>query len=299
MNYLITGGTGLIGQRVIEKLSQKNVKLTVLTRDKIKAKKQCCDKVRLIEHLSLNEIENSNIVINLAGEPIANNRWSKAMKEKICRSRWLLTQQIVSLIEQAKAPPHLFISGSAIGIYGRQSKEEIDENFTDFHHEFTHKVCQKWEDIAMSAMTKNTRVALLRTGIVLAKDSGALAKMILPFKLGLGGKIATGKQFMSWIHIEDMVNAIIHIIDNNELNGPINMTSENAVSNQKFTAALAKILNRPAFLSTPAVLLELLFGEMSELLVYGQNVYPKKLKTSKFTFTYTNIDTALEDLLSS
>jgi uncharacterized protein (TIGR01777 family) len=298
MNYLITGGTGLIGSALIDKLLQnKQDTITVLTRNTNKASKQLNNRVNLINKLSSVNVEETDIIINLAGETIAGKRWSKSQKDKICQSRWSLTEQIVSLIEKAKSPPHLFISGSAIGIYGRQSNKPITEKFNHYHEEFSSTVCKRWENIANKA-SSITRVALLRTGIVLAKEQGALAKMLLPFKLGLGGKIAQGEQIMSWIHIEDMVDAIIHIIENQALQGPINMTSAQTVTNKLFSTALANALNRPCILTTPDFLLKLMFGEMADLLLYGQNVQPNKLKMSNFKFKYKNLDHALKDLLS-
>jgi len=298
MNYLITGGTGLIGQKVIAKLLQGDASITVLTRDINKAKNILPREVKFTESLSIADIENNDIVINLAGEPIADKRWSTAQKHKICFSRWSITENIVSLINASKSPPQLFISGSAIGIYGRQSSKPINEDFINFNREFTHTVCDKWESIAMQTNSESTRVALLRTGIVLDKHKGALAKMLLPFRLGVGGKIAHGEQIMSWIHIEDMVDAIIHIIHHDELYGPINITAENAVSNQYFSSALAKEIRRPCLFTTPALLLKLIFGEMADLLLYGQKIYPYKLKSSHFTFKYPTIESALENLLN-
>nr|WP_310734715.1 DUF1731 domain-containing protein [Colwellia sp. BRX8-3] len=173
----------------------------------------------------------------------------------------------------------------------------MDETFRDFHQEFTHEVCAKWEEKALLACSANTRVALLRTGIVLDKSSGALAKMLLPFKLSVGGKISKGDQIMSWVHIDDMVSAILHIIDNDNLSGPVNMTSPNAVTNEVFSKALSKSLHRPSLFTTPAPLLKLIFGEMAELLLYGQNVVPQKLLNSGFVFKHNKIEAALTDLL--
>lgn len=299
MNVLITGGTGLIGQALIEKLLCQNGSITVLTRNVTKAEQLFHRQVNLIDNLSKEAIENCDVVINLAGEAIADKRWSTSQKQKICQSRWQLTHQLTQLINQADSPPSLFISGSAIGIYGRQSEQPFDEKFTDFHEEFTHTVCHQWEEEALGASSNKTRVALLRTGIVLAKNGGAIGKMLLPFKLGLGGMIGNGKQVMSWIHIDDMVGAILHIKDNIEIEGPVNLTAPNAVSNQVFSRALSKQLNRPCLLTTPKWVLKVILGEMSELLVNGQNVVPTKLVSSGFTFKHPNIEQAFSDLLSN
>ena len=297
MNYLITGGTGLIGKAFIDSLPKNTSQVTVLSRNKKNAKELLGSEINCIDKLSIIDIENSDVILNLAGEAIADKRWSDTQKDKICQSRWGITQNLVDLINQAENPPSVFISGSAIGIYGRQNKQPINESFEDFHHEFTHHVCSEWENIALAAVTSKTRVAILRTGIVLAKKSGALGKMIPPFKLGLGGKIGDGEQMMSWIHIEDMVAGISHIEKNETLHGAINLTAPNPVTNYQFTHALASTLSRPCFLSTPAWLLKILLGEMSDLLLFGQNVVPDKLTNSGFAFKYSKVEEALTNLI--
>lgn len=299
MHYLITGGTGLIGQALICKLLARKSTVTVLTRNIHKAEKLFSTTVALIDELSIDHIEHCDVVINLAGEAIADKRWTIKQKNEISQSRWQITALIAELIKQAKNPPSLFISGSAVGFYGRQNNQVIDETFTQVHKEFTYDVCQQWEKIDTQAQSAKTRVALLRTGIVLARvsDGGALAKMYLPFKLGLGGKVSTGEQMMSWIHIEDMVNAILFIIENSYLNGAINMTAPNPVSNDLFSKALAKQLNRPCIFTTPAWLFKFLLGEMSDLLIYGQNVVPAKLLSVGFVFKHKTVNEALENLV--
>ncbi|GAA6205621.1 MULTISPECIES: TIGR01777 family oxidoreductase [Thalassotalea] len=297
MNILITGGTGLIGRSLINALNTENDQITVLTRDIKKASKLLNANIKLISSLSLEDIENQDTIINLAGEPIADKRWSYSQKNKICKSRWDITEKISTYIQQAKNPPSLFISGSAIGMYGRQDNDVIDENFQQFHPEFTHRVCNTWEHFALLAKSSKTRVAILRTGIVLAKKGGALAKMLLPFKLGLGGKISHGKQVMSWIHIEDVIAAIIFIQNTPTLEGAVNITAPNPVSNQVFTSTLAKVLNRPSLITTPAFILKVIFGEMADLLLFGQHVVPNKLQKNGFKFKYPIIESALSHLI--
>ena len=297
MNYLITGGTGLIGKAFIERLPKDTSQVTVLTRNTAKANKLLGSAINCIDKLTVNDIENSDVVLNLAGEPIADKRWSDGQKNKICHSRWDITQQLVDLINQAKNPPTVFISGSAIGIYGRQNKLPINESFEQFHREFTHHICSSWENIALSVTTRQTRVAILRTGIVLAENKGALEKMTPPFKFGLGGKIGDGEQMMSWIHIDDMVAAISHIEANKTLQGAINLTAPNPVSNVQFTHALAASLNRPCRFTTPAWVLKIMFGEMSDILLFGQNVVPTKLIDSGFSFKYPTVEEALVSLM--
>jgi len=298
MNILITGGTGLIGKKLINTINNHNTNITVLTRNAKKASSYFNSPVTFIEKLTLADINNQDTIINLAGEPIADKRWSNAQKNKICQSRWNITEQLTKLIKTADKPPSLFISGSAVGIYGRQSNSSINEDYTQYHLEFTHEVCSTWERLALAAKSSNTRVAILRTGIVLDRNYGALPKMILPFKLGIGGKISSGNQVMSWIHIDDMVAAILHIQKTTSLEGVINLTAEYPVSNKIFSHTLAKTLNRPNLFTTPALVLKIVFGEMADLLLFGQHVIPKKLKNSGFIFKYTTIADALEDLLN-
>jgi len=298
MKLLITGGTGLIGRAITTKLlTRTDYHITVLTRNMAQAKTQLSAKVKLIGTIDNATIEQQDIIINLAGEPIADKRWTSTQKQTICDSRWNLTEKLTQLIQVAKSPPHLFISGSAIGIYGRQQTPNIGEEFTGYHTEFSHIVCAKWEQLALNAKSNKTRVCILRTGIVLSTASGALKKMLLPFKLGLGGKIASGEQIMSWIHIDDMVNAILFIIDNHALHGAINCTAPNPVSNRAFSRALASQLSRPCLMPMPKLAARLLFGEMADLLLYGQHVVPKKLLAQDFQFKYPTLTAAMSDLI--
>ena len=297
MNVLITGGTGLIGHKLVNAFKQDKANITVLTGNTKKAVSTLGSHISFIEKLSLSCIENQDVVINLAGEPIANKRWSKGQKNKICHSRWVITKQLTELIKKAENPPGLFISGSAIGIYGRQPDTPIDETFTQYNKEFTHEVCEKWEKLALEATSDVTRVVVLRTGIVLDTKAGALAKMLLPFRLGVGGKVGSGQQVMSWIHIEDMTSAILHIQNTPTFKGVANITSPSPVTNSVFSQTLAETLKRPAVFNTPAVLLRMIFGEMADLLLFGQHVLPSKIIHSGFHFKHPTIDKALKNLL--
>lgn len=299
MQVLITGATGLIGKALVNLLlSKPGVEITVLTRSAEKAIRILGPNVTIVTRLSQQLIDQQHVVINLAGEAIADKRWTEGQKEKICQSRWHITEKLVELIKDSPTPPQTFISGSAIGIYGRQSILNIDEAFRDFHQEFSHHVCQRWEKIALQANSHTTRIVLLRTGIVLSKHGGALGKMMLPFKLGLGGKIASGQQYMSWIHIDDMVNAINFLIEDDTISGPVNMTAPKPVTNQTFSETFADVLSKPCFFTTPAFVLKLALGELSELLIHGQHVVPKTLLSNGFTFKYTELKPALLNLLN-
>ncbi|MBB1397507.1 TIGR01777 family oxidoreductase [Pseudoalteromonas sp. SG44-8] len=296
MHILITGATGLIGRHLCPELNKEH-QLTVLTRNPANATKLLGENINATDSLEEVDFNNLDCVINLAGEPIVNKRWSEKQKQILRDSRITITQQISAAINQCDTPPHTFISGSAVGFYGRQSTTVIDESFVDVTPEFSHQLCHDWEQAALQAESINTRVCLLRTGIVLANNGGALAKMLPPFKLALGGPIADGQQGMSWIHIEDMINLIIHIINNVQLSGAINMTAPTSVSNSEFSQSLGKVLNRPAKITMPAWVLKLVMGEMADLLLYGQYVQPTKALESSYCFRYKTLDTALTNLL--
>lgn len=301
----MTGATGLIGKALISRLLEQEairpherLQITALVRNISKARSLLANEIELIADFENVDFNETDVVINLAGEPIADKRWSEAQKKEICNSRWQLTEQIAKAINQAKTPPKVFISGSAIGIYGRQSDAPINENFDDYHLEFTHKICQQWESLALGAKTELTRVCLLRTGIVLDANGGALKKMLPAFRFGLGGPLSTGNQIMSWIHISDMVRAIIYCIDNDKMSGAINMTAPKAESNEVFSKLLSKTLSRPCLFRVPALMLKVLLGEMSDLLLFGQNVIPEKLVENGFEFRHAELSEAFNDLLT-
>lgn len=295
MNILITGGSGLIGQALIEHLNAKRI--IVLTRRIELSKKLLPRHIELVTSLNDINFNDLDVVVNLAGEAIVDKRWTCKQKQIICQSRWQITQDLVDKIQQAIKPPHSFISGSAIGFYGRQGSLPIDESHQNIHNEFSHHVCQKWEAIAQQAQSEDTRVCLIRTGIVLANNGGALQKMLPPFKLGLGGPIASGKQFMSWIHIDDMVAILLATIYQTELSGPINATAPMPVTNKEFSQTLSAVLSRPCLFKVPAFILRLLLGESADLVLYGQNVLPNKLLHNSFKFQYPTLQIALKQLL--
>ncbi|MFT4942107.1 MAG: hypothetical protein ACI88A_005181 [Paraglaciecola sp.] len=295
MRILITGATGLIGSNLISNLQPNEI--TVLTRNVSMAEQKLGSKVYFLSSLQgITNLDKFDVVINLAGEPIVNKKWSPEQKQIIQNSRWNITATLTDLIKNSENPPGLFISGSAIGYYGRQGDELIDEDFTHPHDEFSHQLCDRWEQLALEAKSAKTRVCVLRTGIVLTKRGGALSKMLLPFKLGLGGPIGDGKQYMSWIHLEDMLNAIKHLIENTECQGIYNFTAPNPVTNAVFSHALASSLNRPDFLRMPVSVMRILMGEMADLVLYGQRVIPKRLLESGFTFKHDDIKEAFESL---
>lgn len=292
MRILLTGATGLIGSALVG-LWQQHHQITVLTRSAAKAQQSGLKVVTSLSQVDFNQID---VVVNLAGEPIANKRWTESQKERICQSRWQLTEQLVGFIQQATTPPHTLINASAVGFYGRQSGESIDESYQSYYPEFSHDICARWENLANRAKSAATRVCIVRIGIVLAPKGGALAKMLPPFKLGLGGRIGDGEQYMSWIHLDDLTAAFDFLLTHPELEGVFNGTSPMAVPNKQWTKLLAERLGRPALLPMPALVVKLLFGEMSDLLLFGQNVYPKRLLDAGFQFKYNQLRAALQAL---
>ena len=295
MNILITGATGLIGRALVAQWRGQH-QLHILTRSSVKAKEILTIEANYqhsLDDINLNQID---AVINLAGEPIADKRWSETQKEKICQSRWQITEALAEKIQQCTTPPKVLISGSAIGFYGRQGNTVVTEEHSSFYPEFSHDICARWENLAQRAAGTNTRVCLLRTGIVLSGKGGALGKMLPLFKYGLGGPIGDGQQFMSWIHLEDMVRLIDFLLQRENLTGPFNATAPRPVSNKQFSQLLAERFGKKAPFTVPAFVLRLAFGEMADLLLFGQNVQPKRLLDSGFEFHYQQLKDALNAL---
>lgn len=296
MHLLITGGTGLIGRHLIPRLLLTGHQVSVVTRDVAAARDKLDPRVALWSGINqqsdLNDIDG---VINLAGEPIADKRWTEQQKQRLCESRWQITEQIVSLIHASSRPPQLLISGSATGFYGDTGDLVLTEDDPG-HDEFTHRLCARWEQLALKAESERTRVCLLRTGVVLAKEGGALTKMKLPFRLGVGGPLGSGKQYLPWIHIDDLVNALLWLIDNRTLRGPFNMVAPYAVRNEQFAATLGHVMHRPAFMRTPASAIRLMMGESAVLVLGGQHVLPKRLEESGFGFRWYDLQEALQDV---
>lgn len=297
MKILMTGGTGLIGRAFISQFSQ--YQYTVLSRSAPNVKDLFPVTVKLIDSLSkLQNLDEFDAVINLAGEPILGKRWGDKQKTVINQSRWQITQQLVDLFRCSQSPPEVLLSGSAIGVYGNRGAEVLSETTAVQKNDFPTTLCLRWEQIARQAEPL-TRVALLRTGIVLASQGGALAKMLLPFKWCLGGRLGSGQQYMSWIHYRDHIEAMHYVLTEQSLSGPINLVAPNAVTNYEFTQALAKALHRFAIVPVPKKVLQYLLGESSCLLLDSQRVAPQALINSGFTFRFANLAAALADVLET
>lgn len=299
MRILITGGTGLVGTPLVQALIARKYQVVVLSRSPQKVYSRFCSAAENLN--SLNDITHLNdidAVINLAGEPIADKRWSEEQKKLLCESRWQITERLSELINASETPPAVFLSGSAVGWYGDQGQSVVTED-DEPNQEFTHTLCDRWESLAMKAQSEKTRVCLLRTGIVLSPEGGALAKLLPVYRAGLGGPIGNGRQYMPWIHISDMVSAILFLLDDPAQNGPFNMTAPYPSHNEQFAAVLAQILHRPHLLRVPAFVVKALMGEAAVLVLGGQNALPKRLEETGFGCQFINLEEALRDLLDS
>ncbi len=300
MHFLITGGTGFIGSELIKMLVGNPI--TLLTRNPANAKFQLrhadFDNIHYIDDLkTLSDLNHVDAIINLAGEPIADKRWTEAQKKRICDSRFNITQQLTDLILNSSSPPQCFISGSAVGYYGDQQNQCIDEQHHVESDQFAHQVCHQWEQIALQAQS-HTRVCLLRTGIVLGHSGGALDKMLPPFQFGVGGPIGKGEQYMPWIHLLDMIRAIQYLLDHPNASGIFNLTAPHPVKNAVFAKTLARALRKPSFITTPKWAIKLLMGEASCLVFDSARVKPKHLTELGFTFAYPHLSSALKQIIA-
>lgn len=297
---LISGGSGFIGSHLCRTLSDLGWHLLVLTRNRHQAAQKLPSDITLIDNLKqLDTYSPVDILINLAGQSLADGRWSKSRKEQIINSRIGTTDALYNFFKLQTKPPEIVISGSAIGYYGADTGNDkaIAEDSPVLAN-FSQQLCADWEQSARQFEHLGSRVCYLRTGIVLG-EQGALAKMLTPFKLGLGGPIGNGRQWMPWIHIEDIVTIILYCIQQDDLKGPVNGTAPEPVRNRDFVRILGAVLKRPALLPMPAPIVRLLFGQMGhELLLQGQCVIPKKLEDRGFQFKYTDLHSALNDLLT-
>ncbi|MBB3185444.1 hypothetical protein FHR95_003025 [Halomonas fontilapidosi] len=300
MRVLITGGSGFVGQRLCRRLKEAGHRPLVVSREPDQVRDRLpeeCD----IRRSVLDFVDTPpDAIVNLAGEPIAARRWSDDQKERLIDSRVNITRDLVTLCEQLHSSqgrtPRVMVSASAMGYYGDQGDREVTEE-TPPHDEFAHRLCKRWEEAALPARDFDVRVALLRIGLVLDLGGGSLEKMLPPFKLGLGGRFGDGKQFMPWIHREDLVRAILFLLERDDLEGPFNGSAPHPVTNAEFTRTLAKQLGRPAIFPVPAIVLETAFGEMSRLLLTGADMRPARLLEAGFEFQFETLDAALADIL--
>jgi uncharacterized protein (TIGR01777 family) len=300
MRILITGASGFIGRHLTAALARQRHEVLRLSRaqpDPMDPRQFRWDPAAgMIDEACL---EGVDVVVHLAGESIAAGRWNEAVKQRILDSRVQGTRLLLDAISRRADKPKAFIAASAVGIYGDRGLEDLDESSAPGQG-FLSQVCQAWEAESRRAEALGLRLVLVRTGLVLGKDGGALAKMLLPFKLGLGGRVGSGKQVMSWIGLHDLVRAYLFFIENPDARGVYNLSTPNPVSNAQFTLSLGRALSRPTWIPLPAFAAKLVLGEMAlELLLAGQRVLPARLKAAGFVWETPFIGEGLSRVLSS
>jgi hypothetical protein len=297
MHILLTGGTGLIGRALCQLWLRQGHQLTVWSQRPERVAALCGDGVRGIARLEELTDAPLDAVINLAGAPIADRPWTHKRKALLWGSRVALTERLLAWLESRAQRPRVLISGSAVGWYGDGGERELHESDAPVVEDFAAQLCGAWEETAQRAETLGMRVVLLRTGLVLAPAGGFLKRLLLPFRLGLGGPIGNGRQWMPWIHLQDQIGLIDFLLQRDDARGPYNACAPQPARNRDFTRALGRALHRPALLPVPGPLLKLGLGELSGLLLGGQKALPQRALADGYVFRFTDLDSALADLL--
>jgi uncharacterized protein (TIGR01777 family) len=282
MRIAITGASGLIGTRLGEALRARGDGVVPVS---LRSGPPSAD-----------ALAGCDAVVNLAGEPIAQ-RWTQGARDRIRSSRVDATRGLVQAIAGAEPGPRALVNASGVGYYGPRGDEQLDESAAP-GSDFLAQVCVDWEREAQAAAERGVRVAIVRTGVVLAKSGGALAKMLPPFRLGVGGPVAGGRQYLPWIHLDDLVAVYMAAIDNEAWSGPVNATAPQPVTNAEFSKALGRALHRPAIAPVPAFAIRLLYGDMAEIVTEGQRAIPARLSELGYTFMHPDLDEALADALA-
>ncbi|ARV61966.1 TIGR01777 family protein [Nostocales cyanobacterium HT-58-2] len=305
MKVAIAGATGFVGSRLVERLHEEGMRLVVLTRNTAYAQKvfppTAFPNVEIVAYTPTasgawqSSISGCDGVVNLAGEPIGEGRWTPERKQEILNSRKLVTQNIVEAIVNAHPKPSVLVNASAIGYYGTSETATFDETNPP-GHDFLAQVCQTWEAEARKVTDAGVRLVILRLGIVLGQG-GALGKMITPFKLFAGGPIGSGRQWFSWIDLNDVVNLILQALKKPEMQGVYNATAPHPVRMAELSQTMGKVMNRPSWLPVPAFAIEALLGDGAMVVLEGQQVLPKRTLDSGFKYTYPDLEPALARIL--
>lgn len=300
-NVLVTGATGFIGRRVCDTLQENEYGVIVVSRntERAKEKLQSVEEIHEwkpeSEQLPSESISEVHAVIHLAGEPIAG-RWNAKKKQRIRDSRVLSTRNLVTSLASLESKPDVLICASAIGLYGATGDDSFTEE-SSIGTDFLAEVCQEWEAEGIKASELGIRVVHVRIGLVLGIGGGLLDQVLPIFKIGAGGKLGTGKQWMSWIHIDDLVGIIMHALENDTIHGALNATAPHPVRNIEFTRTLGTVLRKPAIFPVPAFGLHMLMGEFAEFVMLSQNVLPARTEESGYEFQFNTLESALENLL--
>jgi uncharacterized protein (TIGR01777 family) len=301
MRVFITGGSGLIGTALIDALLRRGDEPIVLSRDARRATERLGPDVLVVEGDPTEygdwagRLDGCDGVINLAGEPVFGRRWNDRQKERLRASRIDATANVVRAIGSAATRPKVLVNASAIGYYGDVPEGELTEDAAP-GDDFLARTCGEWEETARGALHHDARVAIVRIGVVLARDGGALKQMITPFKLGLGGPVGRGRQWVSWIHVQDLVGIFLAALDDTSLKGVINGTAPQPVRNKEFSRCLARALHRPCLFPVPPFMLRLMFGEVAAVVTGGQKVLPRRLEQAGFAFQFADCQAAMNDL---
>ncbi|HEX8175166.1 MAG TPA: TIGR01777 family oxidoreductase [Pyrinomonadaceae bacterium] len=297
MKVLVSGASGLVGSAVVSNLSSKGAQVLQLVR---KTPRDEAHEIMWNPAEGITEavkLEGVDAVIHLAGEPVAEGRWTEEKKRRIRESRVQGTRVLAEALAKLEQKPSVLLSASAIGYYGSRGSEILTEESAP-GDDFLARVCRDWEEATTPAVEAGIRVAQMRFGVILSEDGGALAKMLTPFKLGVGGRLGSGEQYMSWISLDDVVGVIDFLLEKGSLSGPFNTVAPQPVTNREFTEALGEALSRPTFLPAPKFALRAAFGEMADVaLLASQRVEPARLKSSGYVFRHTELRAALRDIL--
>jgi uncharacterized protein (TIGR01777 family) len=308
MRVFVTGGTGLIGARLIRKLLGRGDQVVLLTRRYAAARQIVGPECGLVEGDPtqagdwMKAVADCDAIVNLAGENIFARRWNATFRAALMDSRLQSTKHVVEALAQkptrADGIPKVLVNASAIGYYGPHGDEELTEDSPP-GSDFMAEICVKWEQAARAVESFGARCAILRIGVVLDTEGGALKKLLTPFKLYAGGPVGNGQQWMSWAHHEDITGLLLLALDNADARGSLNGTAPNPVTNRDFGKALGAALHRPAFLPTPAFALRLGLGEVADVITTGQRVLPRRALALGYQFKYPTIDAALRQLVSA
>ena len=301
MRVFVTGATGFIGRALIPRLQRDGHAVVAWVRSPVRARGLLGAEVELVHADTARgglvaAIERCDAVVNLAGEPLMGGRWTASRRAVLERSRVAVTGQLVQAMAEVKTCPRVLISGSAVGYYGDRGDEPLTEASSG-GEDFLARLCRRWESAALDAERLGARVVLLRTGVVLGRAGGALAQMLPPFQLGAGGPIGSGKQYLPWIHLHDLVKIIAVALVDDRYRGPVNGVAPEQATSRTFARALGRALHRPALLPVPALVLKAIFGEAATVLLASQRVDPRVLREHQFAFEFPTLDSALEDIV--